>query len=570
VDDRDDDRADGRRDGCAAGDGTAEMSILRLLWADYRAHYDEPAWRSLLLLCARLPVDPSLHAVVLVRLVQAAPAPLRGLSQRLLLAGQAMYVDADTAIGGGLVLKHPVAIALGPGVRVGADAQLFQDVTLAARDGAGGPAPRLGAGVRVFHAVTVSGGVRVGDDALLGAGVIVEHDVAAGARVMRDDAVGERETAAATGSPQADRPASWPPDLRTLLRADYAARFGLAAPQDPATVARAMARDRGFRVVAMVRLMQAGPPPLWRLWRRALITHGCDIGVDVQAGPGWVLPRPVGVVVGRRSRIGAGVTLHEHVCVAETKTRWQAEPAGPGLRIGAAATLLPAAGAYGDVAVAPGTIVPARACVVGAYGGTVCAHEPAGAVAGSHRVPQQRESVPDAGLRALLASDLARLVPPGAAPAARRRAALRLPFQAVALVRLATRPRSPTVRRLARGALRGMHHIYLGDGVRIGPGLALPLPVGLRIDSGTAIGAGVTLLARVSLGADPAGRAPLVADGALVGAGVVARGDVGLAGEVAPGAVFTGPTHGGHRTASTTSRPGNSATLTATETAGGI
>jgi serine acetyltransferase len=544
------------------------MSVLHLLWADYRAHYDEPAWRAALLLGARLPVDPSLHAVVLVRLVQDAPAPLRGLSQRLLLAGHAMYVDADTVIGGGLVLKHPVAITLGPGVRVGADAQLFQDVTLAARDGAGGPAPRLGTGVRVFHAATVSGEVQVGDGALLGAGVVVEHDVASGARVMRDDAVGERETGAATGSPQADRSASSPPDLRTLLRADYAARFGPAAPQDPATVAGAMARDRGFRVVAMVRLMQAGPQPLWRLWRRALIAHGCDIGVDVQAGPGWALPRPVGVVVGRRSRIGAGVTLHEHVCVAETKTRWQAEPTGPGLRIGTAATLLPAAGAYGDVAVAAGTIVPARACVVGAYGGAVSAHEPAADC--RHRGPQQREPVSGAGLRALLASDLARLVPPGASPAARRRAALRLPFQAVALVRLATRPRSPIVRRLARGALRGMHHIYLGDRVRVGPGLALPLPVGLRIDAGTAIGAGVTLLARVSLGADAAGRAPSVADGALVGAGVVVRGEVGLAGEVAPGAVFTGPTHGGHRTVSTTSRPGNSATLTATETADGI
>jgi serine acetyltransferase len=253
-------------------------------------------------------------------------------------------------------------------------------------------------------------------------------------------------------------------------------------------------RDRSLRVVATIRLLQRGPRPLWRMWRRVLIAHGCDIGHDARIGPALCLPTPVGVVVGRRAILGTGVTLHEHTCVTPTRTRWQPTDAAGGLRIGDAVQLRAGAAAFGELTVAPGTVVAPRAVVLRDVGPASAPPPPP--VACPHHGPDR--------MAALVRAD------------ARRAPVTSAAFQAALLVRAATAgPRA--LRRPARAALRALHHIYVDGDATIGPGLALPRPVGVHLGAGILVGANVTIEDRVTIEAG----APAVPDGATLATATV-------------------------------------------------
>jgi serine O-acetyltransferase len=501
------------------------MTLRAALAADYRGQH--PGSGSPALHAARWMTDPSLHAVLLVRGVGAAPPPLRGAVQRLLLCLHASYVEAGVAIGPGLVLKHPVAIVIARGAVVGEDVWLFQDVTLRGA---------VGDRVRVFTGAVVTGGVLVGADAEIGAGAVVREHVA-----PRGRARAEQVAAPVLSVGPAPRVAG-ATGLRATLRADHAARFG---PDRAPRLVRAAVADRGFRVTMMVRLMHHGPSPLQRAWRRLLVSHGADIGATATIAPGLDVACPVGVVVGRRARIGAGVRLAEHTCVTPTRTRWRPEATGRGMTVGDGVHVLPGAGAFGDLAIADGLTVAPRALVTSDLAAPADAPRRAGEGCSP---PDPRRGAdhgpfgsPRAGLVALVRSDLRRLVGAQRGPRARWRALTGLPFQAVVLVRLGTGGPAG-VARMARAALRAWHHCYVDAGVRVGPALSLPLPCGIRIDAGTALGAGVTVFDRVSLRAGAAGGAPEVADGAVIGSAAVVVGALTVRGDVPAGGVqIAGP-----------------------------
>ena len=92
-------------------------------------------------------------------------------------------IPLSSAIEGGLLLPHPNGIVIHPGVRIGPNCLLFQQVTL----GTGGPVPGvpvleghvdIGAGAKVL------GGVRIGAHAVIGANAVVLADVPAGATAV--------------------------------------------------------------------------------------------------------------------------------------------------------------------------------------------------------------------------------------------------------------------------------------------------------------------------------------------------------------------------------------------------
>jgi serine acetyltransferase len=315
-----------------------------------------------------------------------------------------------------------------------------------------------------------------------------------------------------------------------LLRADHAAHFDDGLTATPRRLVLDAARDRPFRVAALVRLQAGGPRPLWRLWRRLLLTHGVDIGYDAVIGPGLHLPSPVGVVVGRRSRLGASVTLCERTTATPTRMTWREADAGPGLRIGDGVRLLPGAGVFGDdITIEVDAIVAPNAVVA-------CDHPAVGASQARAVTPTPAPAVRRRGLLSLIRSDWRRLREEGPAGGV-----LGLPFQATVLVRLATsthRRRS----RFGRAALSTLHHCHIDREVAIGPGLRLPMPVAITLEAGVRIGAGVTLGNHVSLRSDRSldgeGAAPQVEDGTVVGAGSVAVGVATLTGDVAPGTVL--------------------------------
>ncbi|HWH93633.1 MAG TPA: hypothetical protein VNT03_07215 [Baekduia sp.] len=507
-----------------------------LLFADYRALYarkrpgvHEATGKAAALAVPRIVMDANLHALVLVRAVGAAPPPLRGMAQRLLLAGHGMYVDPRAEIGPGLFMPHPLMIAVGPGVTIGAGVSVFHNATvraaLAEREG-----PHVQDGVRIYTGAALVGALTVGAGAVVGAGTTVSTDVPPAGRVVRrhggpdggDAALGPGGDAA--GATDRRRPRV---SLTTQLRGDHAMRFGAERQAAAWRLLRDAALDRPFRVATVARLQAAGPRPLWRLWRRVLLTQGCDIGRDASIGPGLGVPCPLGVVVGRRAVLGAGVELFEHTTVTPTKMVWEDAPAGRGLEVGDRVRVLPGAGAFGDLTIAPQTAVAPRALVTRDVAGGRTSEQPARRA--------RRRDTPTLGLLALIRSDLHRA--PGGG---RVRTALGVSFQAAVLVRLAT-SRRRLLARVGAAALRTLHHCDVDAHVLIGPGLLLPLPCGIRIEAGVNVGAAVTIYDRVSLRSDRCldglGAAPRIADGAVLGSGAVVIGHGTVAGEIADGAV---------------------------------
>lgn len=131
---------------------------------------------------ASLLLLPKVRAVLMLRVGQwFARRRLRVVA--LLVQGWTQRVSgADinpwAQIGPGLVLAHSVGIVIGPDVRLGAHALLYQNVTLG--DGSRPGQPVVGDHVTIGAGASVLGGVTIGDGAVIGAGAVVTTDVPRG------------------------------------------------------------------------------------------------------------------------------------------------------------------------------------------------------------------------------------------------------------------------------------------------------------------------------------------------------------------------------------------------------
>jgi serine acetyltransferase len=94
-------------------------------------------------------------------------------------------------VGPRLRVFHGNALVVNPETRIGADCILRHSTTLGLSSRADDPpsaAPRLGDRVEVGPHCLILGGVQIGDDAVIGGGSVVVHDVAAGAVVAGNPA----------------------------------------------------------------------------------------------------------------------------------------------------------------------------------------------------------------------------------------------------------------------------------------------------------------------------------------------------------------------------------------------
>jgi serine O-acetyltransferase len=152
---------------------------LELYWSDYEAHCDrkgpEPAQRRKLLALPRLLVNPSLQAVMVLRIANASPRATWWIWRNFFVRLHSMDWSGPLQIGPGFEIPHPVGIMLLHGSKIGANVGLAHNVTLAGGGDDGRPV--IGDRVLLYPGVVLVGGVTVGDDAIVGANCVVHRDV---------------------------------------------------------------------------------------------------------------------------------------------------------------------------------------------------------------------------------------------------------------------------------------------------------------------------------------------------------------------------------------------------------
>jgi serine O-acetyltransferase len=124
-------------------------------------------------------MNPSLHAVVLIRLSQGCPPWIHWFWRNILISKHSMDVSYGVEIGPGLFLPHPHTITVAPGVKLGARCQLLNGITIGAGVGAE-RCPRLGDDVVVMLGAVILGDLEIGDGCIVGAYAWVDSDMPPG------------------------------------------------------------------------------------------------------------------------------------------------------------------------------------------------------------------------------------------------------------------------------------------------------------------------------------------------------------------------------------------------------
>jgi serine acetyltransferase len=169
-----------------------EHSVWELVWSDYLAEYagrGEPRPLRAAMFLPRLLVNSSMHACLLVRLLQGTPLWMTWFWRRLLIALHASDFQPYCRIGPGLRMPHPLGIVVAHGV-LGRDVVLQHHITVSAvttnwRTGKSPGWFQIGDAVTIFTGTVVAGRVVIGDRAVIGANSLIVKDVPAGHIVAR-------------------------------------------------------------------------------------------------------------------------------------------------------------------------------------------------------------------------------------------------------------------------------------------------------------------------------------------------------------------------------------------------
>lgn len=161
------------------------MSLPALLRSDALARHPEAAtWSCLRLVWAFL-ADPSLQAVLLVRLVLASPGRLLFLWRIVTIARFRMEIFR-AEVGPGLHLPHPFGIIFARGTRLGRGVTVHQGVSIGwprISKTAPLPSPSVGDGTVIGAGAVLIGDITIGAQSWLGPRVFVDRDVLPGSVV---------------------------------------------------------------------------------------------------------------------------------------------------------------------------------------------------------------------------------------------------------------------------------------------------------------------------------------------------------------------------------------------------
>lgn len=106
---------------------------------------------------------------------------LPGMIQRHIMKAYGLEIVVGTQIGGGLYLVHPVGTVI-TARRIGVNCSIIAAVTIGMRNKI--EFPDIGDNVFIGAGARILGGIRVGDNAQIGANAVVIHDVPANATAV--------------------------------------------------------------------------------------------------------------------------------------------------------------------------------------------------------------------------------------------------------------------------------------------------------------------------------------------------------------------------------------------------
>lgn len=174
-----------------------EPSLRETVRADFEAMAPSNGHRGprrFVELAVKLAVIPKLRAVLYYRwghaLCRRGLLPLAYFLEARAIKASGAEIHPMATIGPGLTVQHSVGLVIGPYVRIGDRAMLYQGVTLG--DGSRPGQPTIGDDVYIGAGASVLGPVTIGNRVVIGANAVVTRD-------LPDDVI-------ATGTPATYRP----------------------------------------------------------------------------------------------------------------------------------------------------------------------------------------------------------------------------------------------------------------------------------------------------------------------------------------------------------------------------
>ena len=167
----------------------SELGLRAVLRADAAARYPDARDWGRLRLAWRFLADPSLQAVLVIRLVLASPGRFLFLWRTFTIARFRMEIFRSE-VGPGLHLPHPFGIILARGTRLGRDVTLHQGVSIGwPRVSTSGPlpSPSVGDGTVVGAGAVLIGDIEIGPGSWLGPRTFIEADLPAGSVIERTE-----------------------------------------------------------------------------------------------------------------------------------------------------------------------------------------------------------------------------------------------------------------------------------------------------------------------------------------------------------------------------------------------
>lgn len=110
---------------------------------------------------------------------------IKRIKRSTLLKKYGCDISLCASLGEGISLPHPIGVVIGERAVIGKHCTIYQNTTIGQKNG---EYPVIGDNVTIFPSCVIIGGITVGDNAIVGAGSIVLHDVKPGTIVVGNPA----------------------------------------------------------------------------------------------------------------------------------------------------------------------------------------------------------------------------------------------------------------------------------------------------------------------------------------------------------------------------------------------